>query len=93
MSEATSLTYGDGTIWVLDGPGRTVVGVDARTKEKIGPFAVMQDAEQILFVDGYLWLMHRKQSCLMRLDITRGVEMGRATRWVDSRGACVSVTA
>jgi hypothetical protein len=56
--------------------GRKVVGVLIDTKEKVGPYPLSGHADQALFVDGYLWLLHRDTSCLTRLDVAREAEVG-----------------
>lgn len=76
VKEVTSISYGGGVVWLLDGPDRLLVGVVARSKEKLGPYAVMADAQQILVVHSVPWILHREQACLVRLDLARGAEVG-----------------
>jgi YVTN family beta-propeller protein len=53
---ASSMTVGDGILWVLDGSGR-VVGIDPHTNVVVGkPLPVPADAEVIAVGQGALWV-------------------------------------
>jgi DNA-binding beta-propeller fold protein YncE len=36
----------------------------------------MAGVDQLIFAGGFLWVLHRNQSCLMRLDLDRRAEIG-----------------
>jgi DNA-binding beta-propeller fold protein YncE len=53
---ASSMTVGDGILWVLDGSGR-VVGIDPETNAAVGePLQVPAEAEVIAVGQGALWV-------------------------------------
>jgi hypothetical protein len=75
VDTVTSIAFQAGAVWLLDGPANEVVGVNL-DKERLGPFPVMPDARQVIAGGGYLFVLHREQSCLRRLDTLRGRETG-----------------
>ena len=77
VDEATSISYGRGAIWIADVTTSELVGVLSATREKLGPYKIGSDAQHILYVEPYLWLLHRAQSCLRRFDFGQNSEVGR----------------
>lgn len=75
--ELSSVAYANGAVWASDIDGDRVVGVEAGPRHRLlGPLAVMPDAQQLVASEGRIWVLHRQQSCLLRLDIARGTEAG-----------------
>jgi hypothetical protein len=82
IGRATSIAYRSGgipddagAIWVLDAATDEIVGITTIHHWKLGPFPVSPGAEQILYVDRYLWVLDPSAQCLQRFDFGPGNEI------------------
>jgi hypothetical protein len=75
VDEVSSIAFGRGALWILDGSQNTLVGVTP-SDHKLGPFDVAPGATQIIFVAPDLWILHFAQSCLRHFSFDDDAETG-----------------
>jgi hypothetical protein len=73
-SRATSLAYGRGVLWILEGTEDELIGVSDRDRRR-GPYAVAPGAVQILYLRPYVWILHAARACVEKFDLGQEAEV------------------